>query len=81
MYYFYWLPIGTDARVPRTPWVTWSLVAANFLVFAAIHLTPGAVAASYGWVFKAAHPTIGTALASLFLHADPLHLLGNMLFL
>ncbi len=81
MYYFYWLPIGTDARVPRTPWVTWSLVAANVFVFAAIHLTPGAVAASYGWAFKAAHPTIGSALASLFMHADPLHLLGNMLFL
>lgn len=81
MYYFYWLPIGTDARVPRTPWVTWSLVAANVFVFAAIHLTPGAVAASYGWAFKAAHPTIGTALASLFLHADPMHLIGNMLFL
>ena len=42
MYYFYWLPIGTDARVPRTPWVTWSLVAANIFVFAAIHLTPEA---------------------------------------
>ena len=81
MYYFYWLPIGTDARVPRTPWVTWTLVAANVFVFAAMHLTPGAVAASYGWAFKAAHPTIGSALASLFLHADPLHLLGNLLFL
>ena len=81
MYYFYWLPIGTDARVARTPWVTWTLVAANVFVFAAIHLTPGAVGASYGWAFKASHPTVGSAIASLFLHADPIHLLGNMLFL
>lgn len=81
MYYFYWLPIGTDARVARTPWVTWTLVAANVFVFAGVHLAPGALGASYSWAFKAAHPTIASAIGSLFLHADPLHLIGNMIFL
>jgi membrane associated rhomboid family serine protease len=81
VYYFYWLPIGTDAKVRRIPWITLAVVVANAALFAALHLTPGAVAASYGWAFKAAHPTIGSALASLFLHADPLHLIGNMIFL
>jgi membrane associated rhomboid family serine protease len=46
-----------------------------------VHLTEGALAASYVWAFKAAHPTVGSAIASLFLHADPLHLIGNMVFL
>ncbi len=81
MYYFYWLPIGTDARVPRVPAVTWSLMAANVFVFAALHFLPGALPASYQWAFKAAHPTVLTAIASLFLHADPIHLLGNLIFL
>jgi membrane associated rhomboid family serine protease len=81
VYYFYWLPIGTDAKVRRIPWITLAVVVANAALFAALHLTPGAVAASYGWAFKAAHPTIGSALASLFLHADPLHLIANMIFL
>ena len=81
MYYFYWLPIGTDARVRRVPWVTVAIAAASAGLFAALHLTPGAVAASYGWAFKAAHPTIGSAIASLFLHADPVHLIGNLIFL
>jgi membrane associated rhomboid family serine protease/Tfp pilus assembly protein PilF len=81
VYYFYWLPIGTDARVARFPWVTWTLVAANVFVFAGVHLTPGGVGASYAWAFKASHPTVMSALVSLFLHADPIHLLGNMIFL
>ncbi|HET7904694.1 MAG TPA: rhomboid family intramembrane serine protease [Candidatus Eisenbacteria bacterium] len=81
MYYFYWLPIGTDAKVPRMPWVTLTLALATAAMFAGLHLTPGAVAGSYAWAFKAAHPTVGSAIASLFLHADPLHLLGNLIFL
>jgi len=81
VYYFYWLPIGTDAKVRRIPWVTVAIAVANGALFAALHLTPGAVAASYGWAFKAAHPTVGSAIASLFLHADPMHLIGNMVFL
>jgi len=81
VYYFYWLPIGTDARVARFPWVTWTLVAANVIVFAGVHLAPGGVGATYEWAFKASHPTVTSALVSLFLHADPLHLAGNMIFL
>jgi len=81
MYYFYWLPIGTDARVRGTPWVTWSLIVANVAVFAALHAFGGAEAVGYRVAFKAGQPSIQTAIASLFLHVDPFHLLGNMIFL
>jgi hypothetical protein len=39
VYYFFWLPIGTDAKVTRVPWVTLTLVLANVAVFAGLHLT------------------------------------------
>lgn len=81
MYYFYWLPIGTDSKVRGVPWVTLALLVANVMVFAALHALPGAEAVAYRWAFKAGQPTVQTAIASIFLHADPLHLLGNLVFL
>lgn len=81
MYYFYWLPIGTDARVRTTPWVTLSIVLANLLVHGIFLASRGDAGALYALAFKAAQPTVGTAIASLFLHAGILHLVGNMVFL
>ena len=81
MYYFYWLPIGTDAKVRGIPWVTVSLVVANVVAFAALHSVPGAEALAYRLAFKPGEATIPTAIASLFIHAGPLHLIENMLFL
>ncbi len=81
MYYFYWLPIGTDARVRGIPWATLALLVANVAVFAALHAVAGAEAFAYRLAFKAGQPTIHSAITSLFLHAGPLHLLGNMVFL
>jgi membrane associated rhomboid family serine protease len=81
VYYFYWLPIGTDARVRSTPWTTISLVLVNVLAFGAVLALRGNPETLYGIAFKAAAPTVQTAIASLFIHADFLHLLGNMVFL
>jgi rhomboid family protein len=81
MYYFYWLPIGTDAKVRGIPWVTLSLSVATVLIFAAIHSVSGAEAFAYHLAFKPGDPTIPTAIASLFLHAGPLNLIENLLFL
>jgi membrane associated rhomboid family serine protease len=81
MYYFYWLPIGTDVRVRRTPWMTLAIAFLNVLVFGLLLASRGDAGALYALAFKAAHPTVATALVSLFIHADPLHLLGNMVFL
>ncbi|MGE5176680.1 MAG: rhomboid family intramembrane serine protease [Hyphomicrobiales bacterium] len=81
MYYFYWLPVGTDARVRRTPWVTFAVAFLNVLVFALLMASRGDAGAFWALAFKAAHPTVATAIVSLFLHADVLHLAGNLAFL
>jgi membrane associated rhomboid family serine protease len=81
MYYFYWLPMGTDAKVRGVPWITWLILVANVLVFAALHALPGAEVAAYRFAFKAGQPTIQTAIGSLFLHAGSLEFLINVLFL
>lgn len=81
MYYFYWLPVGTDARVRSTPWVTLSIVLLNLFSHGIILASRGDAATLYALAFKAAEPSVGTAIASLFLHADVLHLLGNLVFL
>jgi membrane associated rhomboid family serine protease len=81
MYYFYWLPVGTDARVRGVPWITWLILVADVLVFAALQAFPGAEALAYRLAFKAGQPTIATAISSLFLHASPIQLLLNVAFL
>jgi membrane associated rhomboid family serine protease len=81
MYSFYWLPIGTDVRVRGVPWATLCLVVASFAAFALIHALPGGEALVYRLAFTAGRPTVATAIASLFLHVSPFHLLANMLFL
>jgi membrane associated rhomboid family serine protease len=74
----------------RTPWVTWSLIAANVAIYL-LYATQlggdarllGAFFGEYGLV--PARVTAGegyvTVLTSMFLHAGLLHLGGNMLFL
>lgn len=81
MYFFYWLPVGTDARVRGTPWATLALVILNVAAYGATLAIGGDPERLYAVAFKAANPTILTALASLFLHTGILHLLGNMIFL
>ena len=80
MYYFYWLPVGTDARVRSTPWVTLSIVLTNIFVHGIFLASRGDAGTLYALAFKAAQPSVGTAIASLFLHADFLHLVGNLVF-
>jgi len=81
VYYFYWLPVGTDARVRSTPWVTLSIVLLNVFCHGIVLASRGDAATLYALAFKAAEPSVGTAIASLFLHADLLHLLGNLVFI
>jgi membrane associated rhomboid family serine protease len=81
VYYLYWLPIGTDAKVRKVPWATFGLLAANILAFAAVRVLPEGEAGAYLLTFRAGQPSIATAITSLFLHPDPLQLLGNLLFL
>ncbi len=78
-------PIGDENPARRTAVVTYSLIALNVVVFVLINLRLGLTGglevleeafAAYG--FLSTEPFSWHLLSSLFLHADPLHLLGNM---
>ncbi len=60
------------------PWFTVSLIGINVLVAFGLLFRPG-LEQQFG--FFAARPSAISAFTSLFLHANVLHLLGNMLFL
>lgn len=62
----------------RTPWATLLLLAANLIAAFAVLRDP-LLAENYG--FRPDEPGLRDALASLFLHANVVHLLGNMVFL
>lgn len=82
------LPVATNLRIIKTPWITYSIVAANilihliltwntnFVISYAVALAFGFDPASFG-NFSA----IPTLVTSMFLHGDPVHLFGNMVFL
>lgn len=76
------IPIGDVAKTKHTAWINWLLILANCAIFA--------------WYFRPERyeTTISTyamvpdhwqnwktLFTSMFLHGDPMHLLGNMLFL
>jgi len=74
---FLFLPIGTTRPRLRVPYVTYTLMGLCAAMFAAEVALEGAE----GWAFVPAEPSPFTWLAGMFMHADPIHLGGNMLFL
>lgn len=62
----------------RLPWVSLFLIAGS-IATAFAQLWQPELVETFG--FQIAHPSFQTALSSLFLHANTLHLLGNMVFL
>jgi membrane associated rhomboid family serine protease len=62
----------------RLPYATLFLIAANIVAAFVLLWVPNLVN-FYG--FQSSNPSIKTAITSLFLHQNVLHLLGNMLFL
>ena len=82
------LPVATNLRIIKTPWVTYSIVAANVLIYFLVTrhtnlIIPDRVARTFGFDPASfgnlsAMPTLVT---SMFLHGDLLHLFGNMVFL
>lgn len=65
----------TDSRIP---WLTLCLVTANLVLAIQVTLGGGGLVEAYG--FRASSPSLHSGLASLFLHWNVFHLLGNMLF-
>ena len=79
------LPLGTDRPRRRPTLVTHALIAANAVVFIAMILLAAASPALHERAMAALHLSRGSATWSwvtyAFLHAGPVHLLGNLLFL
>ncbi|HWH05906.1 MAG TPA: rhomboid family intramembrane serine protease, partial [Gaiellaceae bacterium] len=84
------LPLRDNVPTRITPFVTWSLLAANVLVFVLYQLPDlqGAVdeLAYHPCEVNDSCAVVGqdwflTAFTSMFMHADWVHLGGNMLFL
>ena len=77
------LPIGDVGKTRHTAWINWLLIAANCIIFASYWFKPESREAVY--INYAMVPdqwqNWKTLFTSMFLHGDPLHLLGNMLFL
>jgi membrane associated rhomboid family serine protease len=73
-------PVSTDAPVYHFPFATIGLIAVNALVFAATANMEAEVVGPWALIYGAGlHPV--QWLTSFFLHADTMHLLGNMVFL
>ncbi len=85
------MPIGDENIIRRTPIVNYSLIAVNTIVFFTLWLAPGIVGCkTYEeviWAYGVKPYQIiqlqglWTILTGMFLHADIIHLLGNMWFL
>ena len=73
------IPIRTDYRMTRRPWVNYALVAANVV----IHLYAQSLDASVlrPFLLHPDAPRLHQFFSSVFLHADLLHIGGNMVFL
>ena len=82
------LPVATNLRSTKTPWITYSIVAGNILIHLLVTWNTNFVIsdrvvrafgfdpASFGNL-----SAIPTLVTSMFLHGDLLHLFGNMIFL
>ena len=72
------LPLRTDSPLRTTPYMNWALILANVVMFAVQKARPQS---QPSLELYANAPTLTAFVAYAFLHADLLHLVGNMLFL
>lgn len=79
------MPVEYNIKPHKRPWVTWTLLLMNTLIFAAMMLEPGIEMAMYDWAMIPDHishgSNLGTLISSQFLHGSWLHLISNMYFL
>jgi membrane associated rhomboid family serine protease len=74
------LPVRTDAPIRSTPWMNYALIAANVIAFLAQQkVLVGPREDDFNLIPDAL--TLGSFFTYQFLHADIMHLVGNMLFL
>ena len=81
MYYLFYIPVGTEARVRRTPWGTIALAAVNLGAFLYFSTVPGSDLDFYHFMLHPGAPSLFTSITSSFLHSGWLHLLSNLVYL
>src|ERR1041384_4613004 len=72
------LPLRTDSPLRSTPWSNWALIAVNILVFLAQKLR---LFDEELWSLPVNNPHLVQYFTYQFLHANGMHIIGNMLFL
>ncbi|PYO27245.1 MAG: hypothetical protein DMD86_18230 [Candidatus Rokuibacteriota bacterium] len=80
MYYFFYIPVGTEARVRGTPWGTLAIASLNAGIFLFFRFVPGFEPEFYRLTLQPGDPSILTSITSSFLHAGWIHLLSNLLY-
>jgi len=81
MYYFYFLPVGTEIRLRRVPVVTLVLLALNIVVFAAFRLLGTESYLLFRLAFVPARFEILALITSCFVHVDFMHIIPNLIYL
>ncbi len=82
------LPVATNLKIIKTPWITYSIVAADVLIHLVVtwntnFVISDRVARAFGFdpASFGNFSAIPTLVTSMFLHGDLVHLFGNMVFL
>jgi membrane associated rhomboid family serine protease len=81
MYYFFFIPIGTDVERRGAPLATLILAAVNLLVFLLLQFAEPTRPYLWRLAMVPADPSLATAFGACFLHGGWLHLGGNLLYL
>ncbi|MCX7015013.1 MAG: rhomboid family intramembrane serine protease [Candidatus Sumerlaeota bacterium] len=74
------IPIGVDRGQRRAPWMTIALALVNTLVYIWTASQPNFEQIKIGWGFVPGYACLDTLLSHMFLHDNPLHLIGNLIF-
>lgn len=72
------IPLRTDSPLRNTPYMNWALILANVAIFALTRSNP---ALTEPYILSARQPQLFQFISYQFLHADIMHIVGNMLFL
>src|SRR5580692_3402980 len=87
------IPIRTDSRLRNTPYMNWALIAVNVLVFCffqhavntrghwSLNMQAINPQITYRYELSPDFPAVKTFITYAFMHANVMHLAGNMLFL
>ena len=78
------LPIRTDSPLRSSPYMNWAMIVINVVMFIAQHVLGSPNVRGHwwdSWALSASEPQLTQFITSGFLHADGMHLAGNMLFL